>query len=86
MKKLLIALFVLGIAFPSFAQLKEKDIIGKWNYKIVLDEGVLTGVIKFEKKDGKLAGEVNTDDGEIIVMSKIEIHFVTYIKILKEGL
>ena len=86
MKKLLVALFVLVIAIPTFAGLKEKDVIGKWSYKVTLDEGELTGVFQFEKKDGKLAGEVITSEGESIVMSTIEIkdNNVVYFEITPE--
>jgi hypothetical protein len=73
MKKLLFVLFVLGISLQSFAGIKEKDVIGTWKYKVETDEGTLTGNLVFEKKEGKLVGEVNTDDGEIISISKIEI-------------
>jgi len=73
MKKLLFVLFVLGISLQSFAGIKEKDVIGTWKYKVETDEGTLTGNLVFEKKEGKLVGVVNTDDGEMITISNIEI-------------
>ena len=39
MKKLFIALFVLGFALPTFAGLKVKDVVGTWSYEIVTDMG-----------------------------------------------
>jgi hypothetical protein len=73
MKKLMLVLFVLGLSLPSFAKLKEKDVIGTWKYKVETDQGNLTGSFTIEKKDGKLLGAVNTDDGEEFTFSKIEI-------------
>ena len=73
MKKLLILLFVLGISLPSFAGLKEKDVVGKWRYKVEIDQGTLTGILKFEKNKGKLTGEVITDEGETFPFTKVEI-------------
>jgi len=73
MKKLMLVLFVLGISLQSFAGPKEKDVIGTWKYKVETDEGTLTGTMKIEKKEGKLLGEVNTDDGEVFTFSKVEL-------------
>ena len=73
MKKLLIALFVLGISLPSFAGLDEKDIVGKWNYKVETDQGEMNGTLTFELKEGKLAGKVTTDMGESFPFTKVEI-------------
>jgi len=73
MKKLLFALFVLGISLQSFAGVKEKDVIGTWEYKVETPEGDMTGKLIFEKKDGKLVGEVSTDDGEVIPVSNVQI-------------
>lgn len=73
MKKLLIVLFVFGISTQIFAKITVKQMVGTWNYTVVTDEGDLTGVIKFTKVDGELAGEVITDDGNTIPLSKIEI-------------
>lgn len=73
MKKLMLVLFVLGITLSSFAVPKEKDVLGTWKYKVETDEGELTGTLKFEKKDGALVGEVNTDDGQVFSFSKVEL-------------
>lgn len=73
MKKLFFVFIVLGISLQSFAAPKEKDFIGTWKYKVETDEGTLTGIMKVEKKDGKLVGEVNTDDGEVFTFSKVEL-------------
>jgi len=73
MKKLLTVLFVLGISLQSFAGLKEKDVIGSWKYKVVFEQTTLTGILKFEKKDGKLTGEVISDDGNTFPLTKVEI-------------
>jgi len=73
MKKLMLVLFVLGVSLQSFAGPKEKDVIGTWKYTVETDEGTLTGTLKFEKKEDKLVGEVNTDDGEVFVFSKLEL-------------
>ena len=73
MKKLLFVLFVLGISLQSFAGIKEKDVVGTWKYKVETNEGTLTGKLIVEKKDGKLVGEVNTDDGEVITVSNVQI-------------
>jgi hypothetical protein len=72
MKKLLLIVFALIITLPSFAALKEKDLIGTWKYKVETDQGDLTGTITFEIKEGTLTGVVNTDDGAIFVFSKLE--------------
>lgn len=73
MKKLMFVLLVLGISLQSFAGTKEKDVLGTWKYKVETDQGTLTGTFTIEKKDGKLAGEVNTDDGEVFDFSKVEL-------------
>jgi hypothetical protein len=73
MKKLMLVLFVLGISLQSFAGLKEKDVLGTWKYKVETDQGELSGNFTFEKKDGKLVGEVNTDEGESFTFSKVEL-------------
>lgn len=73
MKKLLIALFVLGISLPSFAGLKEKDVIGKWKYRVETGQETLTGILQFEKSEGKLTGKVITDDGQTFPLSRVEI-------------
>ena len=73
MKKIMFCLLILSISLSSFAGIKDKDVIGSWKYKVETDQGDLTGIIKIEKKDGKLVAEVNTDEGEVLVFSKVEI-------------
>lgn len=73
MKKLIIALFVLGFALPTFAGLKVKDVVGTWSYEVVTDTETLSGTLKFEKDGKKLTGQVITDDGQIIPMSNVQI-------------
>jgi hypothetical protein len=73
MKKLMLFVLVLGIALTSFASIKEKDVIGTWKYKVETDQEDLTGTITIEKKEGKLVAEVNTDEGEVFAISKVEI-------------
>ena len=73
MKKLLLIIFVLGMSLSSFAGLKEKHVIGKWKYEAVSDQGSIFGTLTFENKDGKLTGEVNTDDGDTFEFTKVEI-------------
>jgi hypothetical protein len=73
MKKLIIALFILGLALPTFAGLKVKDVVGTWSYEIVIDMETLTGTLKFEKDGEELTGQVITDDGQIIPLSNVQI-------------
>ena len=73
MKKLLLVIFVLGISLSSFAGLKEKHVLGKWKYEAVTDQGSIFGTLTFEKKNGNLSGEVNTDDGDTFAFTKVEI-------------
>jgi hypothetical protein len=73
MKKLLFVLFVLGISLQSYAGIKEKDVIGTWKYKVETGMETLTGKLIIEKKEGKLVGDVATDDGTSVIMNKIEI-------------
>jgi hypothetical protein len=73
MKKLVIALFVLGMALPSFAGLKVKDVAGTWSYKIETEYETMTGTLVFEADGKELTGEVVTDEGQVIPMTKVEI-------------
>ena len=73
MKKLVIALFVLGMALPSFAGIKVKDVVGTWSYKIETEYETMSGTLVFEKDGDGLSGEVVTDMGETIPMTKVEI-------------
>ena len=72
MKKLLLVLFVLGISLSGFAELKPKQIIGKWKYEVAIEGQTMTGSLKFFKKEGKLVGEVITNEGTF-AMTKVEI-------------
>ena len=73
MRKLVIALFILGIAMPTFAGLKPKDVAGTWSYELKMDYESLNGKLKFEKNGKELTGEVINDDGYSFPMTKIEI-------------
>lgn len=73
MKKLMFVMLVLGISMSSIAGPKEKDVLGTWKYKVETDQGDLTGTITIEKKEGKLVAEVQTDQGEVLTFSKVEI-------------
>ncbi len=73
MKKLIIALFVLGIALPTFAGIKVKDVVGTWSYTVETGYETLTGTLVFEKEGEGLTGEVVTDEGQTFPMSKVEI-------------
>lgn len=74
MKKLVLALFVLGIALPSIAGgLKVKDVAGTWSYEVVTDMENLTGTFEFEKNGKELSGKIISDDGNTIPFTKVEI-------------
>lgn len=73
MKKLLILLFVAVVSLPSFAGLKEKDMIGTWSYKVETEQETLTGTMKFVKEDGKLTGQIFSDEGGPFTMNNLEI-------------
>ena len=72
-KKHLIVLFILGMALQSFTGLSEKEVIGSWKYEIEINYEVMTGILKFEKKEGKLTGEVQTDMGDYFALTNVEI-------------
>ena len=73
MKKILAILFILGISTQVFAKLKPNQVVGKWNYTVVMDEGEMKGVFSFSEKEGKLAGEIITEEGYTFAFSKVEI-------------
>ena len=73
MKKLIIALFVLGMVLPSFAGIKVEDVVGTWTYLVETDYETLKGTLKFEKDGTGLTGKVYTADGEIFPLSIVEI-------------
>lgn len=69
----MLLLLALVLVTPTFAGIKEKHILGKWSYSLEAPDGNLTGSLLFHKKDGKLVGEVNTDQGAYIPLKNIEI-------------
>jgi hypothetical protein len=73
MKKILTVLFILCISAQVFAQISSKQIVGKWKYTAVTEMEDMTGVLKFVEKEGKLTGEVYSDDGGMYTMTKVEI-------------
>lgn len=73
MKKLLIILFILGVSTQLFAEIETSQVVGKWKYTVVTDQGEMTGVLKFVEKEGKLTGDVLSDDGNTFPMTKIEL-------------
>ena len=73
MKKFVIGLFILGIAIPTFAGLKPKDVAGTWTYEITMDGQTISGTMKFEKDGKELSGEVITMEGYNFPMTKVEI-------------
>lgn len=73
MKKLLFILFILGITSPILAQLKTSEVAGNWKYKVITDQGDMTGTFKFVESEGKLSGNVITNDGYTIPFTKIEL-------------
>ena len=73
MKKLLFAFFVLAISSQVFAEITVKQVLGDWTYNVNTDQGALTGVIKITEKEGKLAANIYSDDGNTFPVSKIEI-------------
>jgi hypothetical protein len=79
-----LALFVLGIALPSFAEIKVKDVVGTWSYEVVMEYETMTGTLKFEKEGKELVGAVHTSDGQVIPMTKVEIrdNDVVYFELL----
>ena len=73
MKKLFLALIVLGLALPSFAGIKVKDVVGTWSYRVDTGYEILSGKLVFEKDGKGLKGKVLTDQGDTFVMSKVEL-------------
>ncbi len=73
MKKTAFLLFVLIFTFPALAQLKSDAVTGKWKYNVVTDQGDMTGIFRFAENEGKLSGEVITNEGYSIPFTKIEL-------------
>jgi hypothetical protein len=86
MKKTLVALFIIGIAIPVFAKIKEKHVIGTWSYTVEVDQMVLEGKFVFEKKDGELTGNVLAHDNNTYEITLVEIrdNDVLYFEIVPE--
>ena len=65
---------VLGLAMPSSAGVKIKDVVGTWNYEVLTSEGqILTGKIVFEKGNPGVAGKAFTHEGEVYDLNDIQI-------------
>ncbi len=73
MKKLILALFIIGISLSGYAGIKPKDVVGKWKYQVDTGGEYMTGLMKFTEKDGQLVGEVVSDDGYTFPFTKVEI-------------
>ena len=74
MKKYLFIFLILGISIQTFAELKPKQIIGKWNYTVDREQGTLKGVFYISEKDGKLSGNIiGNENGDSYPFSKVEI-------------
>ena len=73
MKKLLFVFFVLTISSQLSAQITVKQVLGDWTYLVNTDQGALTGIIKITEKEGKLAANILSDDGNTFPVTKIEI-------------
>ena len=54
MKKLVVFLFVIGVSTQLFAEIKTKDVVGKWKYTVVTDQGDMTGNLVFKENEGIL--------------------------------
>lgn len=73
MKKLFLALLVIGMAFQVSAKLKNKHVVGKWKYEVDTGSEKMTGVFNIIDKEGNLTGEIITEDGYNLPFTKIEI-------------
>ena len=87
MKKILFALFVLAISSQVFAKITVKEVLGDWKYTVTTDQGALTGVIKIIEKEGKLSGNIISDDGNTFPATKMEIkeENILYFEIVTES-
>jgi hypothetical protein len=73
MKKIFVLLIALSISVCVFASLDVKQVLGLWEYSIVLDQDDMKGKLKFYENEGKLTGEVITQDGTTFKMTKVEL-------------
>jgi hypothetical protein len=72
MKKTILFLLIIIGTLQVAAEIKNKQVVGKWKYKVETGADVMTGVFRFIENDGTLKGEVVTDDGYTLPFSKIE--------------
>ncbi len=74
MKRILITSVLMGMILTiGFAAPKQKDLLGKWNYQVeTAPPGYEKGTLVFTEVDGKLAGEVQFNDGYKVQMHKVE--------------
>lgn len=73
MKRVLLLLFILGFSTQIFAQLSTKQVVGKWKYTVVTDQGNMGGTLNFIEKEGNLTGDVWSDDGGTFPFTKVEL-------------
>jgi hypothetical protein len=73
MKKIFVLLMALSVSVCVFAKLDVKQVVGLWEYTVVLDQSDMTGKLKIYENEGKLAGEVITQDGNTFKMTKVEL-------------
>lgn len=73
MKSLLVLLMVLGLALPSQAGVKIKDVIGTWKYEVEVEGQTLTGKLEFIKAEKGLDGKALAGNGEVYVLDDIRI-------------
>ena len=73
MKKILLLTLIIGLSVPALAGLKEKHVLGTWSFTVSAGSETLAGTLTFMKEDGKLAGQVSTDQGDYADMEKVEI-------------
>lgn len=66
-------LIIVAMSLPALAGLKEKHVIGTWTYQADAGSETMTGTLTFKKTGGQLMGEVHTDMGDFIEMTKVEI-------------
>tara|TARA_R110002074_G_scaffold104764_8_gene226312 strand:+ start:4477 stop:4842 length:366 start_codon:yes stop_codon:yes gene_type:complete len=87
MKKLVFVCIFLGFVTQAFAQISEKQLMGTWKYTVMTDQGPLTGVLNFDEKEGKIAGEVVSSEGQSWNMDSLELREenIVYFEIVPEA-
>lgn len=73
-KHLFLIFAVITYSTASFAHLKPKEIIGKWNYEIVLSNAQLEGSFLFVQKNGKLKGENVSSEGIASKLNNLKVN------------